>query len=354
MICVSLTEKNTEQALWGLRETSKIADLAEIRLDYMQEVDLPRLLRDRPCPVIVTNRPVREGGKFEGNEADRVRPLHQAIDLGAEYVDIEHDAVHRIRNRKHTKLIVSYHNFQKTPKDLSHIHGKLRDSGADIVKVAVWAHALTDNLVVFEVLRRTDVPTIAICMGELSLISRVLAPKFSAFLTFATLGTGPISGPGQLPARIMRDLYHIDRIDPNTRVYGLIAPALEHSTLLYAFNSAFRTAHVNAVYVPFKVQENVETFIQAFRAIDIHGYTIASPYQRSLLNALDHLDHTARDRGTVDTVINRNGELHGHYTGTRDTLRLVCAQFKLWTGLEAPVHVISTTLGEAQSIEPHQ
>jgi 3-dehydroquinate dehydratase/shikimate dehydrogenase len=347
MICISLTEKNMEQMLWALQETARVADLAEIRLDYMEEVDLPRLLYNRPCPVIITHRPLREGGKFEGCESDRVRALIQAIDLGAEYVDIEHDAVHEIYDRKHTKLIVSYHNFQKTPEDLPHIHRRLSGSGADIVKLAVWARSLMDNLEVFRILRSTEVPTIAICMGELSLITRVLAPKFKAFLTFSTLGAGPISGPGQLPVQMMRDLYHVDHIDPNTRVYGLLAPTPGRSPLLYAFNHAFRAIHINAVYLPFQVQEHeVKACVQAFRAIDVHGYTVAPPYQETLLDALDHLDDTARDQGAVDTLVTRGRELHGYYTGIHDRLEQISIQFELWTGVPAPIHGIRAILAE--------
>ena len=39
--------------------------------------------------MIVTCRPVWEGGQFSGSEEERRRFLSEAVELGAEYVDIE-------------------------------------------------------------------------------------------------------------------------------------------------------------------------------------------------------------------------------------------------------------------------
>jgi len=48
------------------------ADLVELRLDLMPGFELGALLSDRPCPVIVTFRPAREGGRYEGDESERL------------------------------------------------------------------------------------------------------------------------------------------------------------------------------------------------------------------------------------------------------------------------------------------
>jgi 3-dehydroquinate dehydratase/shikimate dehydrogenase len=46
--------------------------LVELRLDYIQgEVQVRRLLRDRPCPVIVTCRRKSDGGRWEHSEEAR-------------------------------------------------------------------------------------------------------------------------------------------------------------------------------------------------------------------------------------------------------------------------------------------
>ncbi|MBM4082499.1 MAG: type I 3-dehydroquinate dehydratase, partial [Planctomycetes bacterium] len=191
MICVSLTATTTEQALEQMAAAYAQADLVELRLDYLTDPQLGRLLAARRGPIIVTNRPEREGGKYQGEESSRIATLKRAKELGADYVDVELDCAAQLAECPGPgKLIVSYHNFTETPSDLDAIHGQICATGADIAKIAVMARDITDNLRVFDLLKQTKLPTVALCMGELGLISRLLAPKFGAFLTFASLDKG--------------------------------------------------------------------------------------------------------------------------------------------------------------------
>ena len=146
MIGVALAPDSTEDAIAALRAVSEQADIAELRLDLMPEYDLASILADRPCPVIVTNRAEREGGRFRGRERERVRPLLEAIELGAEFVDIEHDAVHLISDRGQTRLIVSHHDFSAMPANLGQIHRDLAEKGADVVKTAGMANVQSSTV----------------------------------------------------------------------------------------------------------------------------------------------------------------------------------------------------------------
>src|SRR3989337_4434399 len=118
MICIPIIANNHDDALRDMAEASMVADIVELRIDYIKNVDLKRLLEKRTKPVIVTNRTVREGGKFDGSEEDRIALLKLAIRLQADYVDVEHDSIQHIRrdtvHRVPTKIIVSYHNFRET------------------------------------------------------------------------------------------------------------------------------------------------------------------------------------------------------------------------------------------------
>src|SRR3989338_10875174 len=122
MICVPIVTDNLEDAIKDMTEASKVADIIELRLDYLKKPDLKLLLERRTKPVIVTNRPVREGGKFDGSEEERISLLKLALQLQADYVDVEHDSIQhicrgtgRLAHTNKTKLIVSYHNFRETP-----------------------------------------------------------------------------------------------------------------------------------------------------------------------------------------------------------------------------------------------
>ena len=56
-LAVAISAIDTDDALTALHRVTGRADLAELRLDLMQSFDLPRLLAERPLPVIVTCRP---------------------------------------------------------------------------------------------------------------------------------------------------------------------------------------------------------------------------------------------------------------------------------------------------------
>ena len=123
------------------------ASLVELRIDYIKgNVNLERLLRDRPCPVVITCRRERDGGKWEGNEEARQMLLRSAIVAGVEYVDLEEDIAEKIPRYGKTKRIVSLHNFRETPENLEEIHARLAGLDADIVKIATMAHNPHDNI----------------------------------------------------------------------------------------------------------------------------------------------------------------------------------------------------------------
>ncbi|HHT9153322.1 MAG TPA: shikimate dehydrogenase [Candidatus Hypogeohydataceae bacterium YC40] len=336
MLCIPITADTNEKALQDIVQAggeghSRLADVIEIRLDYISHPDLERLLSHRPKPIIVTCRPTREGGKFDGPEEARIRLLEKAVELGAEFIDIEHDSIQHFRNRGKSKVIVSYHNFQETPDNLNEIYTRLSNSSADIVKIVTTAREITDNLNVFHLLEEVSrgvlqyahtacKPVIAFCMGELGQISRILAPKYGSYLTFGSLAVGKESAPGQLTAKEMREVYHIDKIDKEMALYGLIGNPVGHSMGPYIHNAAFGELGINAVYLPFKV-ENLKEFVQGFKSLNVQGYSVTIPHKEAIVPHLDGLDPLAREICAVNTVVNKAGKLIGYNTDSTAALR---------------------------------
>ena len=321
MICIPIVARTEAAVAAEMAAAAAVADLVELRLDYAPQVDLEKLLANRPCPVIVTCRRKREGGMFEGSEDERIALLQRAVDLGAEYVDVELDSVGRLKRGGRPRLIVSYHDFEKTPEDIDRVHAKIVRSGADVAKVVCMARDIRDNLRMFDLLRRTKHPTIALCMGELGLISRILGRKFRNFLTFAALETGKESAPGQLSAADFVSLYHYKKIGRETAIYGVVANPVAHSMSPAIFNAAFEEAGLNAVYVPFKVEGDVVEFVNAFREMDVQGYSVTIPHKQAIVSAMDELDGIVRTVGALNTVVNRDGRLFGTNTDVSGALR---------------------------------
>lgn len=305
MICLCITEGTTESALELLRRYRPLIDIAELRLDLMERCRLDVVLRNSPCPVIVTNRPRREGGAFEGDERERIARLREAIELGAPYVDIEYDSLSRLGARRRTRLIVSYHNFEGVPPDLLSIYRELVEAGADVAKVAVMARDVTDNLSVFELLRAKQVPTIAHCMGEDGVVSRVLGKKFGCFLTYTAL-RGKESAPGQLTPEEIVELYRWKDIGEKTETYGVIGNPVAHSMSPAIHNAAFSAIRYDAVYVPFRVV-SLRNFIESYRKIDVRGYSVTIPHKEEAVKCVDKVDELVRKIGALNTIVFRDG-----------------------------------------------
>lgn len=313
MICIPITARQNSEAIAELKKASKLADIIELRIDYIETPDLEALLKEKTKPVIVTNRPKNQGGMFSGSEENRISLLKKAASLKADYIDIEHDCVEAITDIGDTKLIVSYHDFDKTPGNIVEIHNSLTKSGADIAKLVTFANDIDDNFKVFDILNKTDFPTIAFCMGEFGQISRILSPVFGGKLTFASLAQGKESAPGQLTINDCNDVYGLPNLNSETNIFGLLGNPVGHSMGPHIHNGAFRDRGVNAVYVPFKV-EHVSPFIGGVINLGIKGVSVTIPHKKSVMEFLDEIDPIAKSIGAVNTVVNCNGKLSGYNT----------------------------------------
>ena len=318
MICIPITAKSTEGTVSEMVSASKYADIVELRIDYIPDLQnaltcIEKALKCKTKPVIITNRPEREGGKFNGSEQDRLRLLQKAIELGADYVDVEYDSIKQITRRNRSKLIISHHNFKETPHDLSKIYNDICQYNPDIVKIVTYANDITDNIRIFELLKSAQVPTISFCMGELGYISRILTSKFGGFLAFASLEKGKESAPGQLTVNELSKIYHFKEINKETKLYGIIGNPVSHSMSPAIHNASFIEKGLNNVYVPLKIA-NIGTFMKECRRMDFQGFSVTIPHKESVLPFLDNIDHTARKIGAINTIVNQDGILTGYNT----------------------------------------
>jgi 3-dehydroquinate dehydratase/shikimate dehydrogenase len=258
-LAVAIAAPDTDAALAAMQQAGGRADLAELRLDLMRTFDLPALLAGRPLPVIVTCRPQREGGRWQGSEAERLAVLRQAAWLGADYVDLEWDAAGEIASldRSRTRVILSRHDFAAMPADLKAQASSLWQAGADAVKLVGMAPGLAGCVPVLRLLADATRPTIAIAMGQHGLLSRVLAFRYPhALLSFAAPDPAPGwaaaagTAPGQITLSAMRAIYRVQAIDQRTAFIGLLARDADTLPALAEGNAWLERAGHNAVLVP--------------------------------------------------------------------------------------------------------
>lgn len=215
-ICVAVAVKDTRGTIAAVKPIEKNVDVVEIRLDGMQETDIPLLCQKITAPLLFTNRAQWEGGQFSGTEEDRLAPLITAIRNNAAFVDLELrtsvDFREQLLAEVHgttTRLIISYHDFESTPDatELSAILQEQISSGAHIGKIVTMAHSHLDVLRILHLLNEAqanDFPLIAFCMGDEGRLSRIITLLLGGFMTYAALDAKQATAPGQLTVQQLK------------------------------------------------------------------------------------------------------------------------------------------------------
>lgn len=301
------------------------ADLVEFRIDgvFHGEHDrdcahnVVRLVDESPLPCIITCRSAEEGGEYDGDDAGRAALWEHLAVVGTadsplhpkhppRYIDVElatyrrsanlrqkiHLAVEHDRQPRDlsTSLILSAHDFAGRPANLLRLITEMNASPAARVNKIAWrARSLRDNIEAFETHQHRSRPTIALCMGEFGLMSRVLAPKFGGFLTFASLRDTSATAPGQPTIADLLHLYRFRSIGPATRLYGVIGWPVGHSRSPHIHNAGFDAIGFDGVYLPLPVPPEWEHFkatlhaLLDFGPLHFRGASVTLPHKEHLL-----------------------------------------------------------------------
>ena len=216
-ICIPILETTAERASLAVEKANGLADLIELRVDYLKLPTLEPLLARGKKPVIVTSRRKEEGGRFNGDEKKRLAILREAVDSGADFVDVELKSEQPflrelLHHKKGTRIILSFHDFQRTAssRELHNLCGRMMGWGVDVIKIAPFARTFEDNLKILSLIpyaRERKHKIVAFCMGEKGKLSRIFAPLMGAAWTYASLNRQRASAPGQLTAGELKEIW---------------------------------------------------------------------------------------------------------------------------------------------------
>jgi len=198
------------------------ADLVEVRLDYLRSGasdvrdEFGKVVKQASVPLIATNRQYAQGGFCPQDERQRVQTLIDAAEAGFRYVDVEtttaelKTTIKSLRDRG-SDPIVSYHNFECTPKisEMRKITRTQIEAGAEICKLVTTANDIEDNVRCLLLTQRASKSTKIVCfaMGRLGGLSRAFSPLFGAYFTFASLESGLKTASGQTSIAKLRSIY---------------------------------------------------------------------------------------------------------------------------------------------------
>lgn len=105
------------------------------------------------------------------------------------------------------------------------------------------------------------------------------------------------------------------QISGRTRVVGIIGDPVAHSLSPAMHNAAFRALDLDFAYVAFPVEAaRVRQALDGIRALNIVGINVTVPHKERVVAWLDSVSPRARRVGAVNTIVQRNGRLHGENT----------------------------------------
>jgi 3-dehydroquinate dehydratase/shikimate dehydrogenase len=341
-ICVPVCETLATRLRSAIAQAGEVADLLELRLDYLQGGELFKALSNLPAlisaserPVIVTLRPVEQGGQREMDNLTRTIFWVEHFLYGkphVDFADIELDLALLFRQREEAegrqllnweRVICSHHDFAGVPSDLLNIYKQMAATPARVLKIAVKAVDITDCLPVFELLERArsdNREMIALAMGEEGIVTRILGLARGAFLTYGAIVNERTTAPGQITASELHELYRVQELNRQTEIMGLIGSPVSHSLSPHLHNASFKALGLNAVFIPFEVH-NASEFIRRMvhpRTSEIdwnmRGLSVTAPHKMAVMESLDWIDASAQEIGSVNTIVIEGDELRGYNT----------------------------------------
>ncbi|XP_021681420.2 bifunctional 3-dehydroquinate dehydratase/shikimate dehydrogenase, chloroplastic isoform X2 [Hevea brasiliensis] len=284
LVCSPLECETAGEMLSSMEKArAEGADLVELRIDSMTFSHISqvhKLIQLRTLPAIVSFRPYswKNSSSGDSNINTCLQVMRLAIDLNVEFVEMDYES-----------------------------------TGADVVKLVINVHYITDLASVFKMLAHCQVPLIALAVGSRGLLSQLLGPKFGGFLVYGSLGDKTI--PGMPTLFSLRHVYKLEYINAETKVFGLISNPVGHSKGPILHNPAFRHTGYNGIYVPMQV-DDIKEFFRTFTSTDFAGFSVGIPHKEAAVGCCDEVHPLAKSIGAVNTIVRRptDGKLVGYNT----------------------------------------
>ena len=311
-LAVPIAPKSLTEAQEQIKAAAAVgAELLELRTDYLvhlsvdlawQVIEAARQFAPS-LPIIVTCRDYHQGGALRHSNQLRTDILTSAVRAGVDFVDLEYENFQSVAIRgkisiaisdgASNRLILSAHNFQTKFKNIHRLHNEIRYFLAGVIpKIVYSAHHINECFEILDLLHEAGQGLIAFCMDEPGFMTRIVAKKFGAFASFASIDEKTATAPGQPTVKQLKNIYRWDSIKKDTELYGVIGSPIAHSLSPAIHNACFAEQGLNKVYLPLLVaggQEEFNAFMDNILSrpwLDFRGFSVTIPHKE---NAIEYV-----------------------------------------------------------------
>ncbi|ODV93994.1 hypothetical protein PACTADRAFT_51732 [Pachysolen tannophilus NRRL Y-2460] len=293
------------------------ADAVELRVDLLKSYETEfvanqvGLIRCHSnLPIIFTVRTKEQGGLFPNDNISEIEELIQlAFKLGVSYLDLELSLPENILDsavaqRGFTKIIGSHHDFSGTLKwddvEWENKYQLADKLNVELVKFVGTATEFQDNFELehFRSLHKSK-PLIAINMGELGKLSRVVNPILTP-VTHELLPSS--SAPGQLSIKRINEIFtEIGGL--KAKRYYVVGKPIAHSRSPILHNTGYKKLGLPHSFELFETDSASLVAEKLFNDTSFGGCAVTIPLKIDIMKYLVELSESAKAIGAVNTVI---------------------------------------------------
>lgn len=265
--------------------------------------------------------------EIRGDLTPRIKPFNSPLPLllaprghampmfEPSYIDFEFSELPPRREDSNTsKLIVSFHDYTKTPS-LSFLKRKVEKMGIKnpwAVKIATLVRTYKELEILFALqdwLKEKHIRSIVLGMGEKAHLNRVISPLRNA-CTYASLDGEVRSADGQLPL----SFYKLIKNKKNPKIFGILGgPHITASKSPLIHNALLSRYKIDAVYSSFP-SENFSSAIQSLEKIGIHGLSVTAPFKYDAYKISKVKDDSVQSLRVANTLMRSGNAWSGFNT----------------------------------------
>ncbi len=333
-ICLCLTAASVGEDLELAARNRPLIQMAELRVDLLEPDERPHAWRVAcgcDLPLILTVRRKRDGGCYQGSEAQRLALIRSLASAAADrghgfaFVDIEEDVadpeLERDVRSRGGRIVRSLHDLAAVPGDPAAAVNRLRRAPSDLPKGAFHVRGSEDLLALFEAAPRVEGEHILLGMGDFGFATRILTARTGSYLTFASAAEGGVkAAAGHTDPATLCQLYRYPRLGENTAIFGVIGNPVMHTRSPHIHNRGFRLCGLDAVYLPFLV-DSVPAFLRLAGLLGVRGVSVTIPHKQAVMGYLASCDAAASAIGACNTLVRGDAGWQGSNSDAAGFLR---------------------------------
>ncbi|MCX7788418.1 MAG: shikimate dehydrogenase [Spirochaetes bacterium] len=161
---------------------------------------------------------------------------------------------------------------------------------------------------------------------------QVLSSHLGSYFTFTSpQSKGPLVDPITL-----KTVYRYTSLTPHTALFGIIGNPVLHSRSPHLHNRGYDALGIDAVYVPFPV-DDLEPFFSIAPKLPLRGLSVTIPHKESVLKYCDWCEDSVLAVGACNTLVFSEKSIKGYNTDVEGFLVPLNRVFPRVTGKKALV-----------------